>query len=131
MVRAAIRVPAAVGEKDTDTVQLWPAFREAGQELESAKSPAFEPVMVMPAMLRAALPVLEIVTVWEELSEPIARGSKFNLAADAERKAPFTPVPERGTTSGLLLVVSVRVSVPARAPTADGVNWTLMEQFAP
>lgn len=43
----------------------------------------------------------------------------------------FVPVPVSGTVCGLPAALSVMVKVPARAPSAVGVNVTLILQFAP
>src|SRR5271170_3514385 len=52
MLTEAVRVPATVGTKATEIVQLAATAREAPQVLVWIKSPAFVPVMVMPVMLK-------------------------------------------------------------------------------
>src|SRR2546428_189104 len=57
----ALRLPVAVGLKVTPIVQLVPAARLAPQVWVWVKSPLLVPVMAMPLMLSAAVPVLERV----------------------------------------------------------------------
>src|SRR4029077_21112064 len=42
-----------------------------------------------------------------------------------------TPSPDSGTTCGLSALLSARVSVPVKVPTAPGVNTTLTVQAIP
>lgn len=58
IVRVPVRVPTAVGEKVTVTVQLLPAAREALQVVVSVKSP----VTATPLLETEVLPVLAFVT---------------------------------------------------------------------
>jgi hypothetical protein len=62
MLREALRLPVAVGVKVTLMVQLAPAATDVPQVLLWAKSPALVPVIEMPLIVRAALPVLLRVT---------------------------------------------------------------------
>lgn len=55
-----------------------------------------------------------------------------NVMLDGETVTlPATPVPCRLTTCGLVVELSVMVSVPARAPAADGVKAIGMVQELP
>ena len=62
------RKPPLVGVKVTDMVQLFPAVRVALQLLVCLKSP----VVVMPAILSVAFPVLVRLTDFAELVVPTA-----------------------------------------------------------
>ena len=66
----AVRVPVAVGLNVTLIVQLVPAARLAPQVWVWVKSPLLVPVMAMPLMLSAAVPVLERVIDWAALLAP-------------------------------------------------------------
>jgi hypothetical protein len=63
MLTEAVRVPLAVGEKTTLTVQLPPAAKEVPQVLVCAKSPAFAPVTETLVMLKDVPPLLLRVAV--------------------------------------------------------------------
>jgi hypothetical protein len=67
IVRVALRVAATVGVKVRLMVQLAPAATLAPQVLVCAKSPGLAPVIVMPLMDSAELPVFDRVTVWPAL----------------------------------------------------------------
>jgi hypothetical protein len=72
--RFAVRVPAAAGVNDTETVQLPPAGTVLGsraQVVVSSKSPAFAPAKPILVMVSAALPVFVRVISWEGLLVPI------------------------------------------------------------
>ena len=60
--RLVLRVPAAVGEKITEMLQLAPAANVVPQVLESWKSPACAPLNEMALMARLLPPLLERVT---------------------------------------------------------------------
>lgn len=63
--RLAVRLPAAVGVKLTETVQFAPAAKVAepvGQVLVCPKSVAFEPVIAIPLIESGAVPVFVSVT---------------------------------------------------------------------
>ena len=66
MLKVPVRVPEAVGVNVILTVQLAPTATEPPQVLVSAKSPEAEIL----EMVRAALPVLETVTVCAALVVP-------------------------------------------------------------
>ena len=68
MVNEPVLLPVAVGVNVTLMAQLAPAATDGPQVLSSAKSP----VMVIPAMAKAAVPVLDSVTVWGALVDPNA-----------------------------------------------------------
>jgi hypothetical protein len=58
----ALREAATVGVNVTEILQLEPAATAAGQLFVCAKSPAFDPVMLIPEMLSVDVPVLLSVT---------------------------------------------------------------------
>jgi hypothetical protein len=70
MLTEAVRVPEAVGAKVTEIVQLAPCASELPQVFVCEKSPALAPVMLIPVMVKLALPVLVIVMVCAELVVP-------------------------------------------------------------
>ena len=120
-----VPVPARVGVKVTETVQVPPAAMEDPQVVVSAKSPA---VPTLVTVIAAALALLT-VTVWLELLPPSVTAPKFNALADSVTGA--LPVPPRLTFCGLFDAVSVNVRVPLAAPAAVGVNVTPTAQLAP
>ena len=64
MVTLALRLPAALGVKVTEMVQVPLAARLLEQVLVWAKSAAFVPLIAILLMLRVAWPLLASVTVW-------------------------------------------------------------------
>jgi hypothetical protein len=128
--RLAVRAPVPVGIKVTLAVQFALAARLDPQLLASEKSPGFVPLSATPEMFIVAVPVLVAVTVWAELVVPMTWLEKDKL--DGERLITgAVPVPVRVTVCGLLEALSVIVTVAARLPVAEGVNVTLIAQFAP
>ena len=79
MLRVPVRVPVAVGLKVTLMAQLLPAATELPQVLVWAKSPLAE----MLVMDKAALPVLESVTVCAALVGPTVWLLKFKLVGES------------------------------------------------
>jgi hypothetical protein len=69
------------------------------------------------------------VTVFAVLEVPTAWLPNDKLAGDVVAWAMPTPLSE--SVCGLLLALSVTVSVPVRAPVAVGVKATLIVQLAP
>lgn len=76
----------------------------------------------------AAPPTLVKVTVWGELEVPTEIVPKFKLDGESWTAVP-TPVSEM--VWGLLLALSVMVSVPFRVFGRVGMNVTLMKQLFP
>ena len=68
MVRVAFREPAAAGVKMMAILQFAPATTLLPQVLVSPKSLLSDPVAFIPLMVKAVLPVLVRVTVWDELA---------------------------------------------------------------
>ena len=69
-VKVADRAPVAPGLNVTLITQFDPTASELPQVLVSAKSLLFAPVMVIPVMLRVAVPLFESVTPWALLVVP-------------------------------------------------------------
>jgi hypothetical protein len=127
MVTAPFRVPIAAGVKVTLRVQLAPAARLALHVFVSEKSP----LTVMPVMLRAALPLLQSVTVCALLHVPTACAGKVKEAGERLSTGAATPVPVSLTVCVAGLALSVIVKVPLLEPAAVGVKVTLRVQLAP
>jgi len=70
-LRAAVRVPLAVGLNFTLMVQLPPAGNELPQVWVCAKSDALVPAIAMAVMVMLVVPVFLSVTVWAALVVPI------------------------------------------------------------
>lgn len=133
IVTEAVRPPMAVGAKVTVMLQLPPAGTEPPQLLDSLKSPAFGPVTVMLVMVKAAVPVLLMVTGWAALVIPRVWLVKVRLVEVRLTLGPL-PMPIRLTLCVLpatLLLLSVTISVAARVPGRVGVKFTLIVQFPP
>ena len=122
------RVPAAVGVKVMEIVQLAAAVRLAPQVFVSAKSPE----AAIDVTLIAALPVFVSVIVWAELVEPTACAVKVRLAGvKAATGVGKTPAPVSETMCGDPPALSAMVIWPCRLPAAVGVKVTEIGQFAP
>lgn len=127
---AADRLPLAVGLKVTLIVQLAPAVKVLPQLFVWAKSPLLEPVIPIPPMVSAAVPVLLSVTVCGALVERTATLPKFRLVGDNAAEA-TSPVPVRAAVWGLPEALSLTESVALRVPPAVGVKVTLIVQLPP
>ena len=125
MVTAPFRVPIAAGVKVTLRVQLAPAARLALHVFVSEKSP----LTVMPVMLRAALPLLQSVTVCALLHVPTACAGKVKEAGERLTTG-AVPVPVRLTVWVAGLALSAMVKEPLREPLTVGVKVTLRVQLA-
>lgn len=90
IVNVPVRLPADVGVKVTEIVQLAPAATLLPQVLTSAKSPD----ALMEAMERDAVPEFVSVIVRAALVEPVACASKVKLVGETVAAgAGATPVP--------------------------------------
>lgn len=130
-VTEALRVPVAVGEKMTATVQFAPAVSVevlAGQLLVCEKSPLFVPVTAMLEIVSAAFPVFVKVTFCEALVVPTGWLEKVNGAESVATGA--TPVPVNEMLCGLLAASSEIDTAEIRVPDAVGLKVTLIAQFA-
>lgn len=125
----AVRVPVAVGLKVTLTWQEPPATTLV-QVLVCEKSVLFAPVILTLVTVNGALPEFVSVMTVTVLEDPTIVFA--NVTLEGERLTlGATPVPVRGTVCGLLLALSVMVSVPATVPAAAGVKVTLIVQLPP
>jgi hypothetical protein len=94
IVNAPVRLPAAVGVKVTEIVQLAPTATLEPQLLTWAKSPE----AAIEVRVSAALPELISVTVCAALVDPVASAAKNRLAGDTlAAGADATPVPAKFT----------------------------------
>lgn len=135
MRRFEARVPLAVGLKVTLTVQLAPGARPAppiGQLLVCAKLLAFPPPIEILVITSAEPPELVMVTLCGALVVPTVCAGNVSDVGDRVIAAPATPVPLNVTVRfgfrGSLLLMT---KLAERAPTAVGLNRTLMLQLAP
>jgi hypothetical protein len=119
----AVRVPEAVGVNVTLMEQDAPAATDPPQVLVSEKSPAFAPVMLTLVTVNVAVPLLVRVTTKGALDVPTVWLANARLAGVNTTLAAM-PVPVSGTVCGLVLPLSVMVSVPGKTPVVVGVKVT-------
>jgi len=100
------------------------------QVFVSVKSPLLVPVSVALVTVNEALPVFVTRITLTALDVPTIVSAKVTLGGVNEIPEAI-PVPVRGTVCGLLLALSVTVSVPGITPVVPGVKLTLMLQLAP
>jgi hypothetical protein len=123
-ISVPVAAPVAVGVKVTFTEHFAPALRLAPQVLlETANGP----VTAMLAKVNAALWAFVRVTLFAELVLPTAVLPKLRLATESVTGA--VPLPLSETVCGLVIALSLKVSVPAAAPTPVGVKVTPTVQF--
>jgi len=127
MVRAAERLPGAVGMKATLILQLPPAGTELPQVFVWKKSLGLAPVSPRPVILRAAFPVLTRVTAWTGLVVPRVWPPKIKLVAVRFTRGP-PPIPAWFMVWGLSEAVSTRVTAARRLPGKVGAKVTLIVQ---
>jgi hypothetical protein len=129
-LRVAVRVPAALGLKATETEHTAEAARLAVQvEAEIVKSAALTPVMAMLLSAMDAGP-FDSVTDCDALPDPTDVLANERLVGKTVALEAANPVPVRVTAWGLLVAESVKVRVAVRVPAAVGLNTTLAEQLA-
>jgi hypothetical protein len=114
--------PGDVGSEATVIVQLAPTAREVPQLLVSEKPPVLE----MPLMVAAELPLFVRVTVWVPLVCPTRVPPNDTLPADVTTG--HTPVPVREITWGVEVALSAIMSAPMGEPIAVGEKVTLIVQ---
>jgi hypothetical protein len=114
-----------VGVKVTLIVHLPFATTELPQVLVWAKSPLTATLVIDNAVVRLLVSVTEIGL----LVVPTVRLAKVTVAGD--RVTGKIPVPEVEIICGLLVALSVIVTVPLTAPVAAGVKLTEMVHFFP
>ena len=92
----------------------------------------FSPAGSTHAIVTAELnPPIGVTVTVNVAGEPAFTGDGAGAVAVIVKSGAFVPVPVSGTVCGLPAALSVMVKVPARAPSAVGVNVTLILQFAP
>ena len=131
-VSVAARLPETEGVNATATMQLADVARLNPQALALiTKSEELVPDTAMLAMLIADGPPLVSVTVWTVLVEPTDVAGNIRLEGVIVAVATgVVPSPESATVWGLFPAVSVNVRAAARLPEAEGVNVTVIAQFA-
>jgi hypothetical protein len=124
MESAALRAPDAVGVNVTLIWQDPPVPRVVPQELVSAKSPAFTPVIPIELIVRVELPALLRVTSCGEVVPPTVWVLRLTLKG-LSCTAACVPVPESATLCGLPGALSVTARDALRTPVAVGakVMW--------
>ena len=94
IVMVPVRLPAAVGVKVTEIVQLVSGATPSPQAFVSAKSPE----MLIEVMASMAFPLFVSVTVCDALVELVACAAKVRLVGDTVAAGRgVTPVPLSGT----------------------------------
>ena len=119
--RVPVCVPAAVGLKVTLMEQFAPAASCAPQLLVCRKLPVIE----IPEMLRAAVPVLERVMAIGALVEFTICEGKLSVLGDKAATDP-TLVPLSETVPDPMVASLATLRVPVKLPIALGRNTTLM-----
>jgi hypothetical protein len=109
----------------TVIAQFAPAATLVLQVFDCAKSSLLVPLIPMLVIVSNAVPVFVSVTTCPALAVPTSRLPKATDVGD-NVTAGATPVPVRLTVCGLPAASSVTSSIPARTPTAVGVNLTVM-----
>jgi hypothetical protein len=126
MVTVPVRAPATAGVKVIELLQFAPAAKIPVQVLDfCAKSP----LATMLVIVTEVVPGFEIVMSCAALVVFTACAAKVRLVGDSVKALPlFVPAPESVTVCTELPTVTI--TVPARAPTAVGVNVTDAVQLA-
>jgi hypothetical protein len=130
-VRVALKLATDAGVNVMLMLQLDPAASDEPQVLVCEKSVGLAPVMVMPLMVSAALPVLESVAVCEAVVVPLV-DVKLSVAGvrDAMGAGGTAPVPVRAMLCGEPVALSVIETVAVSLPGVVGANFTVIVQVA-
>jgi len=128
----AVRVPVADGSKVTLIEQKALAAMLVPQVFVWVKSPEFVPVMVMPEMLKDAVPVLVTVMSCPALVVPTVCDGKVKPDAGEidTADAAAAPVPVSAIACGLPIALSAMETEAVRTPDAVGSKVTLIVQVA-
>lgn len=125
----ALRPPEAEGLKVMLAEQLVDAARVEPQVVdETVKSEALVPPTVAALSVTALDVVLETVMDCGVADEPTVTLPRLRDPGEATTEP--EPVPDRETCWGLLLSVSVKLSVAVRVPVAVGLKRTVTVQLA-
>jgi hypothetical protein len=141
LLAAIVSVPTAapfvVGANCTSSTQLEPAASDAGQLFTSTKEAAPVPVTAIEVRLSGAAAlngepfvVFVNVIVCVVLVVPVVTDPKLTAVADSEIDGRFAPVPIRLTACVPEEALSVKNSVAAWLPAADGAKRTSVTQLA-
>ena len=126
MESVAVRLPVIVGLKVTVIVHFAPAARELPQVLVWAKSPGLAPLRPIALMLSDVVKLLVTVTFFAALVVPT-----FTVPNDQDEGSTVTgslPMPVRLMVCGLLMALSVIVTVPDSFPGLVGAKVTVILQ---
>lgn len=135
-VKEADRLPAAVGAKVTETVQLLDAASTLPHVVLIPKSAVFVPFSQMLRMLSAPVPVLESVTVLAALTTPTLWFPNAKPAGEIETcgTAATFPLPVSDACWDAPATFSefpVTVSVPFNGPLVEGTSAIAAMQAEP
>ena len=119
-----VLVPVAVGVNVTLIVHLLLAARLAAQVVADA---AKSPVVPITMLVSATVWLFVSVNVFAALVVPTFWAAYVAVAG--VNVAGKIPVPDNAAVCGLLLALSVTLSVPVLAPATFGANVTLIEHF--
>lgn len=129
MLTEAVRVPIAAGVNVTLIVHVPFTATELPHVLVTVKSLGSVPVAPILVIVKLAFPVLVRVTDCAALV--VFRFWLAKVRVEAVRlTAGPEPVPVRASVCGLLLRLSAMLTEAARAPSAVGVNFTVIVQVA-
>ena len=120
-------LPAAVGPKVTEIVQLAVAASVLAQSFVCENSVLFEPIEVM---FSVALPVFASVTVCAAEFVPTVCEPKVNELVDSEATAPM-PTPVSEIVCGLPEALSATLTEPVRVFAPAGWKVMVSVQLAP
>lgn len=130
-VSAALSVPAAVGLKVTERVQVALTASALPQLLVCENDVGLVPVSVIVEIVSDALPVFLSVKVWTADEAPTVVEAKVRLVGVRLTAGTPTPVPVRVTVCGELEALSVKLSVAEKVPAAVGLKVPVAVQVLP
>ena len=131
IVTVAVIAPVAAGAKWPWIVQLAPTARLAPQLLANTNEEASVPVTAMLVIVRAAVPVLVMVTDCDELAVPTFVAGKARLFDESLTGPDDNPVPLSDMLCGEVLALSVILMVAVSAPVTVGAKCPWIVQFTP
>ena len=128
MITTPVREPTALGVKITEITQVPPATTGVEVEHVVPELMAKSPLAAMALMVSGPLPVFDNVTDCAVVDVPTTVPPKLRLEG-ANVTPGAVPEPLRPTT--LVPTLEAMLSVPVRAPVADGVKVIPTAQFRP
>ncbi len=131
IVKFAVRWPAPIGLKTSETVQLAAGATGAVQLLVKLKSEGLGPLRETEETWRSVVPESMTVSVCTAPAVPCVIVGNEGAAGENVTPGPAaaTPVPLRARVCGLPGASSVIVTVAERKPEARGVKVTITVQF--